>query len=124
MHCGVSSRPWWSTRTAVTAQRDVKTWGKRAGYVGRGLIYAGLAVSAVKILLGSGESSQNQRAHKTAGVILSWPAGTWIVSAIGPLIIGAGIWNLYRGLSRTFEDRWRTGEMSHTARTWGGRVGV
>jgi len=106
------------------AKGDVKKWGKRAGYVGRGLIYAGLSVSAVKILVGSGQSSQNHRAHKTAAVILSWPAGTWIVGAIGVLILGAGLWNLYRGLSRTFEDRWRSGEMSHTARTWGGRVGV
>jgi Domain of Unknown Function (DUF1206) len=106
------------------ATGDLKKWGKRAGYVGRGLIYGGLAYSSVKILLGAAQKSQNQRAHKTAAQILSWPAGTWIVGAIGVLIIGAGLWNLYRGLSGSFEDRWRTGQMSHTARTWGVRVGV
>jgi Domain of Unknown Function (DUF1206) len=103
---------------------DVKKWGKRAGCVGRGLIYAGLAYSSVKIISGAAERSQNQRAHKTAALILSWPAGTWIVGAIGLAIVGAGMWQLYRALSRSFEDRWRTGEMSRTARTWGGRAGV
>jgi len=34
------------------------------------------------------------------------------------------LWNLYRGLSRKFEDKWRVGGMSHAARKWGaGAVG-
>ena len=45
---------------------EAKKWGKRAGYVGRGLIYAALTASAVKILLGSGgQQSQNQKAKST-----------------------------------------------------------
>jgi hypothetical protein len=101
-----------------------KKWGKRAGYVGRGLIYAGLSASAVKILLGPGSGqSQNERAHKTSAVVLSWPGGTWILGIAGAAIIGVGLWNFYRGITRKFEDRWRTGEMSQAARKWGGRVG-
>ena len=33
-------------------------------------------------------------------------------------------WNLYRGLARKFEDKWRTGEIRRTKRKWGGRAGV
>jgi Domain of Unknown Function (DUF1206) len=103
----------------------LKKWGKRAGYVGRGLIYAGLTFSAIKILVGAGTNeSQNQRAHKTAATILGWPAGTWLVGIVGAAIVGAGLWNLYRGLSRNFEDKWRVGGMGETARKWGGRAGV
>jgi hypothetical protein len=102
-----------------------KKWGKRAGYVGRGLIYAGLTASTVKILVGSGgNESQNRNAHRTASTLLSLPAGPVLVGAAGAAILGVALWNVYRGLSRRFEDRWRTGPMSHTARTWGGRVGV
>ena len=102
-----------------------KKWGKRAGYAGRGLIYAGLTFSAIKILTGSGaQQSQNAKADQTAATILTWPAGTWIVGIAGAAIIGAALWNLYRGVSRKFEDRWRTGEMNHGARKWGSRVGV
>jgi Domain of Unknown Function (DUF1206) len=102
-----------------------KKWGKRAGYVGRGLIYAGLTASAVKILLGSGGGqSQTGKAHKTTAMVLSWPAGTWLVGIAGAIVVGVGLWNLYRGVSRKFEDRWRTGEMGEQARKWGGRAGL
>lgn len=103
----------------------LKTWGKRAGYVGRGLIYAGLTATTVKLLIGAGaQESQNQKAHKTTAAVLHWPAGRWIVGAAGLAIIGAGLWNLYRGIAHKFEDRWRTGEMSETQRKWGARAGV
>jgi hypothetical protein len=103
---------------------EAKKWGKRAGYIGRGLIYAALTFSTVKILAGSGGGqSQNAKAHKTTAVVLSWPAGTWIVGIAGAVVIGVGLWNLYRGVARKFEDRWKS-SMSHTARTWGGRAGV
>jgi hypothetical protein len=100
-------------------------WTKRVGYVGRGLIYAGLTASAVKILLGSGGGqSQTGKAHKTTAIVLSWPAGTWLVGIAGAVVVGVGLWNLYRGVSRKFEDRWRTGEMGEQARRWGGRAGL
>jgi hypothetical protein len=102
-----------------------KKWGKRAGYVGRGLIYAGLTVTTVKILAGSGrQQSQNEKAHKTTAAVLDWPGGRWIVAIVGLCILGAALWNLYRGIARKFEDRWRAGEMSETERKWGGRAGV
>jgi hypothetical protein len=104
---------------------DSKKWAKRAASVGRGLVYAALAYGAAKILAGAGgSSSQNERAHETAATLLSWPAGTWLVGIAGAVAIGVGLWNLYRGLSRKFEDKWRTGEMRATARRWGGRVGA
>ncbi len=107
------------------AKGAAKKWGKRAGYVGRGLVYAALTASTVKILFGSGGGqSQTGKAHKTTAVVLSWPAGTWLVGIAGAVVVGVGLWNLYRGLARKFEDRWRTGEMGEQARTWGSRAGL
>jgi hypothetical protein len=104
---------------------EPKKWAKRLGSIGRGLIYAALAYSAAKLVAGAGgSSSQNERARETAATLLSWPAGTWLVAAAGAVVIGVGLWNLYRGLSRKFEDRWRTGEMGSAARRWGGRAGT
>jgi uncharacterized protein DUF1206 len=104
---------------------DAKKWAKRAGSVGRGLIYAALAYSAVKLLVGSGgSSSQSERARETAGMLFSWPAGTWLVGIAGVVVIGVGLWNLYRGLALKFEDRWRIDEMGATARRWAGRAGA
>ena len=107
------------------AKGKAKKWGKRAGYVGRGLIYAGLTFSSLKILTGSsGQQSQNQKAHQTTATVFDWPGGRWLVGIAGLVIAGAGLWNLYRGIARKFEDKWRTGEMNEAERTWGGRAGV
>jgi hypothetical protein len=110
------------------AERDdeaLKRWGKRAGYVGRGLIYAGLTFTSVKLVVGSSEQqSQNEKAHKTTAALFDWPAGRWIVGTAGACIVGVGLWNLYRGLARKFDDRWRTGQMSSTELRWGRRAGV
>jgi len=107
------------------ASGEAKKWGKRAGYVGRGLIYAGLTYTTIKIVAGSaGGQSQSQEAKSTTAGVLEWPAGRWLVGAAGLAIIAAGLWNAYRGLTRKFEKKWRRGEMSDTERRWGGRAGV
>jgi hypothetical protein len=100
-----------------------KKWGKRIVCVGRAVIYGGLTFSALKIVLGAGGSgSQNEKAHKTSAMVLSWPAGQWIVGAAGLVIVGVGFAQFYRAITRNFEDRWRG--TSAKARRWGGRVGV
>jgi hypothetical protein len=97
-----------------------KAWAKRAGYVGRGLIYASLTYSTGKILLGAGQQqSQNGKAHQTTATVLSWPGGTWIVGIAGAVILGVALWNLYRGIARKFEDKWTRGYSE-----WGSRAGV
>jgi hypothetical protein len=105
------------------AEGKAKKWGKRAGYVGRGLIYAGLTYTTIRILMGSGGGqSQNQEAKSTTAGVLDWPAGRWLVGLAGLAIIGAGAWNAYRGAAGKFEDKWRTSQMSKTERRWGGRA--
>ena len=68
--------------------------------------------------------SQNQKAHKTTATVLDWPAGRWLVAIAGVVVAGVGLWNLYRGVARKFEDKWRSGEMSATQRRWASRVGL
>ena len=124
---GLAGYAIWRFVQAIAEREDarkLKEWGKRAGYAGRGLVYAGLTISAVKILLGAdGDESQNEKAHRTTATIFGWPGGRCVVGAAGIVIVGVGLWNVYRGLSRKFEDKWRAGGMSHVERTWGGRAG-
>jgi len=101
-----------------------KGLAKRATYLGRAAIYAGLFVTTLSILLGedrgSGSGSEDQA---TAGV-LDWPAGRWLVAAAGIVVAGVGLYNAYRGLSRKFEDKLKRGEMSPAERRWVGRIGT
>jgi hypothetical protein len=108
-----------------TEDSAAKAWGTRAGYVGRGLIYAGLTFSTLKILTGSsGGQSQNAKAHHSTAVVLKWPGGTWIVGIAGVVLIGVALWNLYRGVARKFEDKWRVAALTPAVRRWGARAGV
>jgi hypothetical protein len=88
-------------------------------------VYAGLAFSAVKIVVGAGhQQSQNGKAHKATAVVLAWPGGTWLVGVAGVVLIGIGLWQLYSGVSRRFEEKWRghseagaiAGVVGHVAR--------
>jgi hypothetical protein len=100
-------------------------WPKRVGYAARGVVYAGITYSAVRILTGSRrQQSQNGKAHKTTAVVLSWPGGTWLVGVVGVVLIGVSLWQLYSGVSRRFEEKWHgqsdvgtvAGVVGHVAR--------
>ncbi len=100
---------------------DAKGLAKRGGYVARGILYAGLCFTAVSILLGSSGSSSDKQ--ETAWV-LDWPAGRWIVGAIGAGFLAAAIWNLYRGLARKFKKQLDTASMGRTTERAAEIVGV
>lgn len=94
-------------------------WTKRLGWAARGLVYSGLTYSAARILVGSGgQQSQNSKAHKTTAVVLAWPGGVWIVGIAGAVVVAVGLWQLYSGISRRFEKKWRGYSK------WGSRAGV
>ncbi len=81
----------------------------RAGYLGRGLIYTALCITAVAVLLGSsGESNEKEETAQ----VLDWPAGRWIVAAVGAGFLGAAGWNFFRGAARKFKEELNTGQMS------------
>jgi hypothetical protein len=129
---GFAAYALWRFASAYAEREDdgdapdkAKNWGKRAGYVGRGLIYAGLTYTTIRLLAGSGAGqSENREAKTTTAGVLDWPAGRWLVGLAGLAVIGAGAWNVFRGLTRKFEEKWRTGAMSRTERRWGGRAGL
>jgi hypothetical protein len=122
---GFAAYALWRIVQAIKADEDsaAKTWGKRAAGLGRAAIYLGLAYSAAKIVAGSGGGgSSGSSTQKATATVLSWPAGTWLVGAAGLVVIGVGAWNLYRGVTRKFEEKWR--QRTGAAERWGGRAGV
>jgi hypothetical protein len=101
---------------------DAKGLGKRAGDFAKGAFYLVLAFSVVRILFGTDEGGEKAADQKTAGV-LGWPAGRWIVFAFALGVAIAALWNIYRGVSRKFEDDLEVGT-SHNVRCWIGRIGL
>ena len=90
----------------------------RIAALGSGIVYALLCAIAVEILLGSGSSSTSGSggAHKTTAGVLGWTGGTWLVGIAGVVLIGVGLYQGYRGISRDFLKDSKTEEMTPRVR--------
>jgi hypothetical protein len=102
---------------------DAKALAKRAGYLGRAVVYAGLTYIALQVLFGRNETGAREQQRQLTARVLDWPAGRWLVGAAGVALVGAGLYNAYRALTQSFEKKWSTGELGPTARRWLPRVG-
>jgi hypothetical protein len=103
---------------------------RRLGLAARGAWYLGLCGLAVAVLAGAHESGGSREEDRVTARVLKWPAGRWIVAAVGIGILGAGVFNVWRGVTGRFrknlkirkmgrlEDRAFTiiGGIGHTAR--------
>ncbi|HET6601916.1 MAG TPA: DUF1206 domain-containing protein [Gaiella sp.] len=94
----------------------------RVAALASGLVYLGMCIVAVRILVGSPKASASP--DKTTAGVLGWPAGTWIVGAAGLVLIGVGLYQGYRGLTKDFLADSKTEEMGPLIRTWIGWIGL
>ena len=88
----------------------------RIAALASGIVYTGLCAIAIEILLGSGARSAG--AQKTTAGVFGWPAGTWLVAIAGVVLIGVGLYQGYRGISKDFLEDSKTEQMSPRARRW------
>ena len=105
---------------------DVKALGKRVGYGVSALVYAGLAFSAVGLILGSGSEGDGSPDDWTA-LLLSWPLGQALVVGVGIAVVGVGLHELYQAYKAEFLEYLKLGEMGEKMRTWTerwGRLGI
>lgn len=102
---------------------DTDSGFQRVAAVGSGIVYAGLCAIAVEILLGSGSSGGSGNTSKTTAGVFGWPGGTWLVGIAGAVLIGVGLYQGYRGLSKDFLKDSKTEQMSPRLREWIERIG-
>jgi hypothetical protein len=103
---------------------DLKGISIRTGYAGSGLVYAGLAFTAAKILIDVGEpdSSNKVQQHWTAR-LMAVPYGRWLVALVGACVVGFGLYQIYKGLSARFRKRLKLGQMSTAKKMWATLLG-
>jgi Domain of Unknown Function (DUF1206) len=97
-------------------------WYKRLWYFVRGVFYAFLCYTTVALIVGADSSSSSEK--QQAEAIFDWPAGRWVVGAIGLGIAGWGLGSAYRAVSRNFKDDLHTERMSETTKRWTTVAGV
>jgi hypothetical protein len=91
---------------------------ERVDALGSGIGYAGLCAIAVQILLGSGSRGGSGNTSNTTAGVFGWPGGTWLVGMTGVIMIGIGLYQGYRGLSKDFLKDSKTEQMSARIRNW------
>lgn len=103
--------------------KDAKGWAQRAADLGRGLLYAGFCVTALRLVAGSSGDDRTREADLTAAVLRA-PLGRLAVAAVGLAVIGAGVYNGYRAFSGKYRRALDTVEMSRRVRRWLPRVAM
>ncbi len=96
---------------------DAKGLATRAGYLISGLIYAGLAVEAVRLLMGSARrGGSGESADHWTAMAMSQPLGRWIIGAVGGGVILFGLYELYRGYAADLRAKLDLTELGGDAR--------
>ena len=96
----------------------------RIGYAVIGVIYAGLAFSAVQLVLGSGgESKGDSTSKEWTATLLAQPFGQWLVGAIGLGFIAAAVSHFYKAYTAKFREKLMTSQMSEKAQSFALRTG-
>lgn len=102
----------------LTAKRSAQ----RLGYAFSAISYTGLALTAVRLVLGSGRSQANASQDWTAR-FLSQPFGQVLVGIAGAIVLGVGIAFFYQAYKATFRRHFKISEMTAGEQTWITRLG-
>lgn len=115
---------WRLVRAAIghgpEASDDVK---ERIDGVASGIGYLSLCITAVSILIGSG-SGGSSGPDKTTGGVLGWPGGQILVGVAGLIIIGVGLEQGYKGITKKFCEKSKTEQMSRQVKRFFTALGV
>jgi hypothetical protein len=104
----------WRGQWSASGKTRAKALKKSGKALIKTVVYVVLAVLAVKFAVGSGRSSSQQQQNTTAGVF-GWPAGRWLVGAAGLVLIGVGIYHVYKGVTKRFLKEIDTSDASASA---------
>jgi hypothetical protein len=101
---------------------DAKGIVTRIGYLLSGLVYAGLAWTALQLASATGGTGGNQTQRSVAR-LLALPLGRWLIGIAGLIVIGSGLYQLYNAYRTNFSEHFKWNEMNATERTWTVRLG-
>ena len=91
-----------------------ESWWKRLGYAARGFWYLGLFGIAASVLAGADESGGSREEDRLTARVMEYPLGRWLVAAVGLGVLGAGVFNVWRGLGGRFRKNLKLRKMSET----------
>lgn len=101
---------------------DAKQIVQRIGYALSAFAYTGLAITAIKLILGNGGSGGDATQDWTAR-FMAQPFGQWLVGLAGIATIAVGLSYLYQAYKAKFQKHFKLSQMSEKERAWAKRLG-
>jgi Domain of Unknown Function (DUF1206) len=96
----------------------------RLGYAVVGLLHAGLALTAVQLIVGSGGNRGGEESSKEwTAALLAQPFGQWLVGAVGVGIIIVAIAQFYQAYTAKFREQLMREQMSGRVESLAKRAG-
>ena len=97
---------------------DAKGLFTRLGYLLSGISYAGVAVNAALLAMGSGSNSSGNSKQDWTATVMAQPMGRWLVGLAGAITIGLGFWRLYEAYKTKFRKKLSLNELSLQQQNW------
>lgn len=91
----------WRGGWSASGKARTEALKKSGKAVVKAIIYATLAVLALRFAMGGGQSSSSSQQDTTAGVF-GWPAGQWLVGLAGLVLIAVGAYLVRKGFTKKF----------------------
>ena len=88
----------WRSRLSSSGDARKKAVEKVVKAVAKTVLYAALAVLAIRTATSGGSGGGQQQ----AGGVFGWPAGRWLVGLVGLVLIGVGVYLVHKGGSKRF----------------------
>lgn len=90
----------WRHGLSASGDARKKAAAKTVKAVAKTVLYAALAVLAIRYATGGGRSGGQEQ--QAAAGIFGWPAGRWLVGLIGLVVIGVGVYLIHKGVTKRF----------------------
>lgn len=110
----------------VGREMNAKLIAQRLGYAFSAFAYAGLAVTSVKLIMGS-DGGESSLIEDWTSLLLVQPFGQWLVGLVGAIVISVGAYYVYEAYEGKFRRKLKLHEMTSTQRIWAtfaGRFGI
>lgn len=104
---------------------DAKATIHRIGYVVSAVIYATFAFSAIALARHAAKAQNgNSKVTDISASIMEHTAGRWVIGAVGVIIVAAGLYRVFKGITMDVNDELDLSGMSATRRVWTERLGA
>lgn len=90
----------------------------RIGSAISAVIYTSLALNAVALAQGSGNSGNRNSERDWTALLLGQPFGQWLVAAVGTIIIGFGFYQFYQAYRAKFRQQINLSGLDREKQSW------